>query len=70
MLLASNTSTSLQRTLAAAVQSAAQRLTVPKQRVFEWHVQNSPKPKNAKQVTSKVKSMLIISFDIKGIVHK
>jgi hypothetical protein len=28
------------------------------------------RPKKAKQVKSKVKSMLIIFFDIKGIVHK
>jgi hypothetical protein len=31
---------------------------------------NSPKPKKARQVKCKVKSMLIILFDIKGIVHK
>jgi hypothetical protein len=31
---------------------------------------NSPRPKAARQVKSKVKSMLIIFFDIKGIVHK
>jgi hypothetical protein len=30
---------------------------------------NSPKPKNAKQVKSKAKSMLIIFFDIKEIVQ-
>jgi hypothetical protein len=30
----------------------------------------SRKPKKARQVKSKVKSMLIIFFDIKGIVHK
>jgi hypothetical protein len=31
---------------------------------------NSPTQKKARQVTSKVRSMLIIFFDIKGIVHK
>jgi hypothetical protein len=31
---------------------------------------NSPKPKKAIQLKSKVKSMLIIFFDIKEIVHK
>jgi hypothetical protein len=31
---------------------------------------NSPRPKKARQVRIKVKSMLIILFDIKGIVHK
>jgi hypothetical protein len=31
---------------------------------------NSPRPEEARRVKSKVKSMLIISFDIKGIVHK
>jgi hypothetical protein len=30
---------------------------------------NSPRLKKARQVKSKVKSMLIIFFDIKGIVH-
>jgi hypothetical protein len=31
---------------------------------------NSPRPKKARQVKRKVKSMLIISSDIKGIVRK
>jgi hypothetical protein len=31
---------------------------------------NSMIPKKAKQVKSKVKSMVIIFFDMKGIVHK
>jgi hypothetical protein len=38
-----------------------------------WDVQWKPKlteTKNARQVKSKVMSMLIIFFDIKGIVHK
>jgi hypothetical protein len=38
--------------------------------VFECHVQNSPRPKNVTQMKSKVKSILIIFFDIKWIVHK
>jgi hypothetical protein len=33
-------------------------------------VKNSPKPKKGRQVKSKIKSMLIIFFNIKGIVHK
>jgi hypothetical protein len=31
---------------------------------------NSPRPKKARQLKSEVKSMIIIFFDIKGIVHK
>jgi hypothetical protein len=31
---------------------------------------NSPRPKKARQVKSKVKSRLIIFFDIRGIVYK
>jgi hypothetical protein len=31
---------------------------------------NSPRQQKARQVKSKVKSMVIIFFDIKGIVHK
>jgi hypothetical protein len=31
---------------------------------------NSLRPKKARQVKSKVKCMLIIFFDIKGIIHK
>jgi hypothetical protein len=42
-----------------------------KQQSSQW--KKSPislRPKKARQVRSKVKSMLIIFFDIKGIVHK
>jgi hypothetical protein len=42
-------------------------------RKYEPHTesQNSPRPKNARQAKNKVKSMLIIFFDIMGlIVHK
>jgi hypothetical protein len=38
--------------------------------VFEWKSPNSLRPKKVKQVKSDVRSMLIISFDIKGIIHK
>jgi hypothetical protein len=31
---------------------------------------NSQRPKKAKQVKNKIKSMLFIFLDIKGIVHK
>jgi hypothetical protein len=33
-------------------------------------VTHSPRPKKVRQVKSKVKSMIIIFSDIKGIVHK
>jgi hypothetical protein len=36
----------------------------------ECLVQTSPKLKNVTQMKNKVKSMLIIFFDIKGIIHK
>jgi hypothetical protein len=38
-------------------------------RVFEWRAQFRAKS-NQRQSQSKVKNMLIIFFDIKGIVHK
>jgi hypothetical protein len=38
-------------------------------RMFEWKIRNSPRSKKGQQVTSKVRSMYIILFDIKGIVH-
>jgi hypothetical protein len=41
-----------------------------KQQSFQWKCPNSPKPKKARKAKVKVKSMLIIFFDIKGIVHK
>jgi hypothetical protein len=42
-----------------------------KQQSSQWKSPNSLRPKRkARQVKSKVKSMLIIFFDIKGIVHK
>jgi hypothetical protein len=40
-----------------------------KQQFSQWKSPNSPRPKKARQMKSKVKSMLISFFDIKGIVH-
>jgi hypothetical protein len=40
------------------------------QQSSQWKSLNSPRPKKAWQVKNKVKSILIIFFDIKGIVHK
>ena len=41
-----------------------------KQQSLQWKSPNSPQPKKACQVHSNVKSMLIVFFDIQGIVHK
>jgi hypothetical protein len=41
-----------------------------KQQSSQWKSPNSPWPKKACQVHSNVKSMLIVFFDIQGIVHK
>jgi hypothetical protein len=41
-----------------------------KQQSSQWKGPNSLRSKKARQVKSKVKSMLIIFFDIMGIVHK
>jgi histone-lysine N-methyltransferase SETMAR len=41
-----------------------------KQQSSQWKSPYSPRPKKARQVKGKVKSMLIIFFDIKRIVHK
>lgn len=35
----------------------------------EWHTSASPKPKKARMSKSKIKAMLIVFFDSKGIVH-
>jgi histone-lysine N-methyltransferase SETMAR len=40
-----------------------------KQQFSQWKSPNSPRLKKVRQVKSKVKTMLIIFFDIKGIVH-
>jgi hypothetical protein len=39
------------------------------QQSSQWKSQNSQRPKKARQMKSKVKCMLIIFFDIKGIVQ-
>jgi hypothetical protein len=41
-----------------------------KQQSSHWKSSNLPRPEKARQKNNKVKSMLIIFFDIKGIVHK
>jgi hypothetical protein len=41
-----------------------------KQQSSEWKSPNSLRPEKVRQVKSKVNSVLIIFFDIKGIVHK
>lgn len=41
-----------------------------KRQSAEWHTSASPKPKKAKMSKSKVKTMLIVFFDAKGVVHK
>jgi hypothetical protein len=38
--------------------------------ISQWKNPNSPRPKKGRQAKSKAKSMLIIFFDINGIVHK
>jgi hypothetical protein len=42
----------------------------PKQQSNHWKSSNSLRPKKLRQVKRKVKSMLIIFFDIKGIFCK
>jgi hypothetical protein len=41
-----------------------------KQQSSQWKSPNTPQQKKVRQVRSNVKSMLIIPFDIQGIVHK
>ena len=41
-----------------------------KQQLLQWKSPNSLRLKKAHQVCSNVKSMLIVFFDIQGIVHK
>lgn len=41
-----------------------------KRQSSEWHTLTSPRPKKARKSKSKVKSMLIIFFDRRGLVHK
>ncbi|KMQ83968.1 histone-lysine n-methyltransferase setmar-like protein [Lasius niger] len=41
-----------------------------KQQSEEWHTKNSPRSKKARMSRSKVKTMIIVFFDSRGIVHK
>ncbi|XP_023701373.1 uncharacterized protein LOC111861214 [Cryptotermes secundus] len=41
-----------------------------KRQSAEWHTSASPKPKKAKMSKSKMKTMLIVFFEAKGVVHK
>jgi len=41
-----------------------------KQALSQWKTPTSPRPKKARQMRSNVKTMLIIFFDIRGIVHR
>jgi len=41
-----------------------------KRQSSEWHTSESPRPKKARMRKSKVKTMLIVFFDAKGVVHK
>jgi len=40
-----------------------------KQQSSQWKSRRSPRPKKARQSCSMTKSMLIVFFDIRGIVH-
>jgi hypothetical protein len=41
-----------------------------KQQSSQWKSQQSPRAKKARQVRSSTKTMLLISFDMKGFVHR
>ena len=41
-----------------------------KQTSNQWKTPTSPRPKKARQVRSNVKTMLIVFFDVRGIVHR
>ena len=41
-----------------------------KQTSSQWKTPTSPRPKKARQVRSNVKTMLIVSLDFRGIVHR
>jgi len=41
-----------------------------KRQSAEWHTQKSPRPKKARMSKSKIKTMLIVFFDRRGIVQK
>ena len=36
----------------------------------EWHTKSSPRPKKARMSRSRVKTMIIVFFESRGIVHK
>jgi len=36
----------------------------------EWHTKSSPRPKKTRMSRSRVKTMIIVFFDSRGIVHK
>lgn len=40
-----------------------------KRQSSEWHTTKSPRPKKARMSKSKVKVMLIVFFDVRGVVH-
>ena len=40
-----------------------------KRQSSEWHTNSSPKPKKACMSKSRIKTMLIVFFDVRGIVH-
>lgn len=41
-----------------------------KRQSSEWHSPGSPRPRKARMSKSRIKSMLIVFFDSKGVVHK
>lgn len=41
-----------------------------KRQSAEWHTASSPRPKKARMSKSRVKAMLIVFFDVKGVVHQ
>jgi len=41
-----------------------------KQALSQWKTPTSPRPKKARQVRSNVKTMLIVFFYVRGIVHQ
>ncbi|GFW82211.1 mariner mos1 transposase [Trichonephila clavipes] len=40
-----------------------------KRQSCEWHTKSSPRPKKARMSKSCIKTMIIVFFDIRGIVH-
>ena len=42
----------------------------PETKSEEWQTKRSPRPKKARMSRSKVKTMIIVFFDSRGIVHK